>query len=349
MFDPIIVLTLLFEGLANGAIYAFMALAIVVLYSVTNVINVAVGEFAMLSALSVVSFRAQETPGTLYILVAGIVAWSVLDSYQFVREKQLRRGLIRLVSLLFLALVVSILTTLAARASTPYFLQVAFAIFMVTLLGLVSHRLMVQPLPKGSILVFLIMTIGLHLALTGLGLAFWGADAYNLPAIQKGGTLIAGVYMTYQNLWLLGIAALLMLLLYLFFMHTIYGKALRAAAVNKLGAKLSGISSLQAGRLSFIISTFLAAIAGILITPITKMVYDLGFLMGLKGFVAAVIGGLVNPAGAALAGLFVGVAEQFGAFYISSTYKDVLIFAMLIPVLMLRSFQHHDLEEHVDE
>ena len=349
MFDPIIILTLLFEGLANGAIYAFMALGIVVLYSVTNVINVAVGEFAMLAALTTVSFRAQETPGTLYILIAGLIAWGILDVIRFAREKQLREGFVRFGVLLLASALLFGVVTLVARASVPYIVQILLALFMVTLLGPLCHRLMVQPLPKGSILVFLILTIGLHLALTGLGLAFWGADAYNLPSIQKGGTSIANVYMTYQNLWLLGIAAVLMLLLYLFFIHTIYGKALRAAAVNKLGARLSGISSLQAGRLSFTISAFLAAVAGILITPITKMVYDLGFMMGLKGFVAAVIGGLVNPAGAALAGFLVGVAEQFGAFYISSTYKDVLIFAMLIPVLMLRSFQHHDLEEHVDE
>ena len=88
--------------------------------------------------------------------------------------------------------------------------------------------------------------------------------------------------------------------------------------------------------------------AGVLITPITKMIYDLGFLLGLKGFVGAIIGGLVNPLVAVLGALFVGVAEQFSAFYISSAYRDVLVFLLIIPVLLVRSLQHQDFEEHVD-
>ena len=92
----------------------------------------------------------------------------------------------------------------------------------------------------------------------------------------------------------------------------------------------------------------LAAVAGVLITPITKMAYDFGFLIGLKGFVGAIIGGLANPAVAVVGALFVGVAEQFSAFYVSSAYKDVLVFLLIIPVLLARSLQHVDFEEHVE-
>src|SRR5690606_26893268 len=116
----------------------------------------------------------------------------------------------------------------------------------------------------------------------------------------------------------------------------------------KLGARLSGISVVRAGSAAFTLSVFLAAVADVLITPITKMAYDFGFLIGLKGIVGAIIGGLSNPAVAGVGALGVGVAEQFSAFYVSSAYKDVLVFLLLIPVLLVRSRRHVHFEEHVE-
>ncbi|MEZ4632864.1 MAG: branched-chain amino acid ABC transporter permease [Deinococcales bacterium] len=350
MFEPAIILTLLIDGLTNGAIYAMMALGIVVLYSVTSVINVAQGEFVMLSALSIASLRAAKIPGVLYIAVVGLIFWSIFNALAMMRQGAAPRQLKIWPILwpLFLAgLLISVVPPLA-KAHLPYPLQIFIAVVLTTLLGPICYRLVLEPLPKASILVFLILAIGLHLALTGLGLAFWGPQPYDLPPFSKGGMILGPAYVSYQALWLLAISALLMLALYLFFNHTIYGKALRAAAVNRLGARLMGISAVRAGRLSFSISVFLSAVAGVLITPITKMVYDFGFLIGLKGFVGAIIGGLTNPVIAALGAIFVGVAEQFSAFYISSAYKDVIVFLLIIPVLLLRSLQHQDFEEHVD-
>ena len=348
MFEPSIILTLLFDGLTNGAIYAFMALGIVVLYSVTSVINVAQGEFVMLSALTVASFQAAQVPGTLYLVVAGLVAWALFEAVGALLERRYLQALVRAVVPLLAAAGIYFVITLAVSAGLNYWLQILLAVALTTLLGPLCYRLIVQPLPRASVLVFLILTIGLHLALTGLGLAFWGPNAYDIPPFQEGGTLLGPVFVSYQSLWVLAVAALMMSALYLFFSRSIYGKALRAAAVNRLGARLVGVSAVQAGSLSFTISVFLSAVAGVLITPITKMVYDFGFLLGLKGFVGAVIGGLVNPAVAALGALFIGVAEQFSAFYISSAYKDVLVFLLIIPVLLVRSLQHQDFEEHVD-
>ena len=347
MFDPAIVLTLLFDGLTNGAIYAVMALGIVVLYSVTNVINVAQGEFVMLSALSVASLRSGAVPGTLYIVVAGLLAWSVFNAFRALKERSGKAALQALWPLLA-ALALFVLVPLLVRSGLGYPLQILVAVALTTLLGPICYRLVVQPLPRASVLVFLILTIGLHLALTGLGLAFWGPQPYSIPAFQRGGTSVGPAFISYQALWLLLVSAALMVLLALFFNRTLAGKALRAAAVNRLGARLTGISVVRAGSVSFTLSVFLSAVAGVLITPMTKMVYDFGFLLGLKGFVGAIIGGLVNPVAAAAGALFVGVAEQFSAFYISSAYKDVLVFLLVIPVLVLRSLQHQDFEEPVD-
>ncbi len=341
-------LILLLEGLTNGAIYALMALGIVVLYSVTGVINVAQGEFVMLSALTVASLRLGQLPGTLYIVMAGLAAWAVFGALAGLRSRRPARALAALLLPLAAAAAVYVLVRAGARADLPYLAQIVLAVLLTTLLGPISYRVIVQPLPRASVLVFLILTIGLHLALTGLGLAFWGPQPYDIPAFQSGGLAIGPAYLSAQELWLLGVSAVLLVGLWLFFDRTLYGKALRAAAVNRVGARLSGISVVRAGSVSFTLSVFLSAVAGVLITPITKMVYDFGFVLGLKGFVGAIIGGLVSPLVAVLGAIFVGVAEQFSAFYLSSAYKDVLVFLLIIPVLLLRSLQHLDFEEHVD-
>jgi branched-chain amino acid transport system permease protein len=339
---------LFFEGLTNGAIYALMALGIVVLYSVTGVINVAQGEFVMLAALSVASLRAGQVPGTVYLVVAGLVLWAVYDVSARLRLGQPLRALWAGLAPLAAAAVAYLIVVVAARASLPYAAVIVLAIVLTTALGPICYRVIIQPLPRASVLVFLIMTIGLHLALTGFGLAFWGPQPYTIPPFQRGGVRFGSVFLDGQDLWLFGVSALLLAGLWYFFSRTLWGKALRAAAVNRLGARLSGISVVRAGSVAFTLSVFLSAVAGVLITPITKMVYDFGFMLGLKGFVGAIIGGLANPAIAVLGALFVGVAEQFSAFYVSSAYKDVLVFLLIIPVLLMRSLKHLDFEEHVE-
>lgn len=346
MFD--IPLILLFEGLTNGAIYALMALGLVVLYAVTGVINVAIGEFVMISALTVASLRAGAVPGTVYLLVAGLVLWAVYDALGALRRRSFGRAAVGVAWPLAAAAAAYLLVALASRAELPYLAHIAVAVALTTALGPVSYRVIIQPLPRASALVYLIITIGLHLALTGLGLAFWGPQPYTLPPFTSGRFRLGPVLLDHQDVWLLGLSALLLVLLWWFLGRTLHGKALRAAAVNRLGARLTGISVVRAGSVAFTLSVLLAAVAGVLITPITKMAYDFGFLIGLKGFVGAIIGGLANPAVAVVGALFVGVAEQFSAFYVSSAYKDVLVFLLIIPVLLARSLQHVDFEEHVE-
>ena len=140
--------------------------------------------------------------------------------------------------------------------------------------------------------------------------------------------------------------ALLLVGLWWFFGRTLQGG--RYAPPREPAAPGSAASAWSRGSAAFTLSVFLSAVAGVLITPITKMAYDFGFMLGLKGFIGAIIGGLVSPVLAVAGALFVGVAEQFTAFYISSAYKEVLVFLLIIPVLLVRSFQHLDFEEHVE-
>jgi branched-chain amino acid transport system permease protein len=133
-------------------------------------------------------------------------------------------------------------------------------------------------------------------------------------------------------------------MLWLFFEKTLSGRALRATAVNRLGARLMGISSNGAGRISFTMAAFIGALSGLLIGPSTTIFYDSGFLIGLKGFVAAVFAGLASYPLAAVGAVGVGLLEAFGSFWASS-FKEVIVFTAILPVLLWRSLR----DPHSDE
>jgi branched-chain amino acid transport system permease protein len=139
-----------------------------------------------------------------------------------------------------------------------------------------------------------------------------------------------------QNIAICVAAVGLMVALYLFFDRTILGKALRATAVNRLGARLVGVRTALSGQLAFLIAAAMGALSGILIVPVTTIYYDSGFLIGLKGFVAAIVGGLVSYPLAAAAAVFVGIVEAFASFWASS-FKEIIVFMIIIPVLLVRS------------
>ncbi len=137
---------------------------------------------------------------------------------------------------------------------------------------------------------------------------------------------------------------LLIVALYQFFERTLYGKALRATAVNRRGARLVGIGTTQAGRLAFLLASTIGTLCGVLIAPLTTIYYDSGFLMGLKGFVGAIIGGLASYPLAAGGALMVGLLEAYSSFY-ASALKEVIVFTLIIPVLLWRSIAHPQVEE----
>ena len=147
-----------------------------------------------------------------------------------------------------------------------------------------------------------------------------------------------------QSLLVVGTSLVLIGALYLFFGRTLYGKALRATAVNRIGARLVGISPSFAGTLTFVLAALLCAFSGVLIGPITTVYYDSGFLVSLKGFVGAIIGGLVSYPLAAAGALLVGLLESFSSFW-ASAFKEVIVFTLIIPVLLWRSLTTHHHEE----
>jgi branched-chain amino acid transport system permease protein len=180
--------------------------------------------------------------------------------------------------------------------------------------------------------------------MTGMGLVFCGAEGSRTPPFSDAQWKLGVLNISGQSLWLMGSSLALILALLLFFEHTIYGKALRATAINRIGARLVGVSPAMAGKLSFTLAALIGALSGILVAPITTIYYDSGFLVGLKGFVGAIVGGLVSYPIAAAGALLVGMLEAYASFW-ASAYKEVIVFTLIIPVLIWRSFTTHHIEE----
>ena len=197
-------------------------------------------------------------------------------------------------------------------------------------------------------LLLLTVAVALHFALVGLGLLFFGPEGVRTQSLTDFSVILAGVPISGETILIVVAAAVFSLLLFLFFEFTVSGKALHATAINRTGARLMGIRPDHAGSIAFLLGSVLAAISGILIAPVNTMFYDSGFLIGLKAFVGAIIGGLVSFPVTALGSLFVGILESFAAFQ-SSPFKEVIVFSILIPVLLWRSFTFTHVEEEADE
>jgi branched-chain amino acid transport system permease protein len=221
------------------------------------------------------------------------------------------------------------------------------SIVIVAPIGLYLYRIAYQPIAHASVLVLLIASVGIHLALQGLGLVFFGPEGLRGPAISATAFTIGPLRFTGQSIGIYAITIVLIVGLWLLFGYTLYGKALRATAVNRLGARLVGIRTSVSGQFAFLLAAVIGTISGILIVPITTIYYDTGFLIGLKGFVAAIIGGLVSYPLTAAAAIVVGIVEAFSSFY-ASNFKEVIVFTLLLPVLVLRSLASPEVEEEND-
>ena len=234
-------------------------------------------------------------------------------------------------------------TYVASGHAWPLAAQGVLTLVLVTSLGPLVYRLAYQPLADASVLLLLIVSVGVHFTLVGLGLVFFGAEGYRTPPFWDASFNAGPVTVSGQTIVTLVVSALLMAGLYVFFARTLAGKALRATAINRLGARLMGVSTEHAGRSAFSMAAFIGALSGLLIGPTTTMIYDGGFLIGLKGFVAAMFGGLASYPLAVAGALFVGLLDSFSSFW-ASAYKDVIVFTAIIPVLLLRSLtdRHHD-------
>ena len=337
---------LMLDGATNGAIYALVGLALVLVFAITRAIFLPQGEFVAYGALTLALLQMGKVPGTVWLLLAMGAIAAGLDLVA-----GLKRGVpagaasIKAGRWLVAPVIVASVTWWAAPLKLPLLFQSLLTLAIVTPLGPLVYRLAYEKVADATVLVLLIVSVGTHFALTGLGLVFFGAEGFRNPSFWDARFSAGALTLSGQAAIIFMVSIALILSLYLFFERTLRGKALRATAVNRLGARLMGISTIGAGRLSFGLAAFMGALSGLLIGPTTTLFYDSGFLIGLKGFVAAIFGGLASYPAAAIGALFVGLLESFGSFY-ASAFKEVIVFTVIIPVLLWRSFQHgHDDEE----
>ncbi|MEW6695494.1 High-affinity branched-chain amino acid transport system permease protein LivH [Tepidimonas thermarum] len=328
------------DGILNGAIYALMALALVLVFSVTRVIFVPQGELVAYGALSMAVLNAGGTPATLWLLLIMAGLTLALEAW-----RQQRGGQVDWWSTGLWCVALPALAVLAVWWRPTTLLGQALAVLLlITPLGPLTYRLAFRPLAHATVLVLLIVAVALHGVFMGLGLWFFGAEGARTPAFSEARFDLGTLPVSGQSLVVLGVTGLLVVAMFLFFERTLLGKALRATAINRVGARLMGIPTELSGDLSFALAALIAAVSGLLIAPITTIYYDTGFLIGLKGFVAAIMGGLASYPAALLGAVLVGQLEAFASFW-ASAFKEVVVFTLIIPVLLWRSLRSHHVED----
>ncbi|MVN86435.1 branched-chain amino acid ABC transporter permease [Deinococcus sp. HMF7620] len=343
IFNPAIFPVLAADGLTNGAVYALLALALVLVFAVTRVIFIPQGEFVVFGTLTLAALQLGQVPGTLWLLLVLLGLAALLEAAGQLRRRETGRAGLTLLGAVVLGGLVWAVTGWAAPLKLPLWAQVMLSLALVVPLGPLLYRVVYQPLQNAAVLVLLIASVALHLLLTGLALLFFGPEGSRTPAFIEGQAALGQVTLSRQSLLVILVSAGLMLGLRAFF-GTMPGKALRATAVNRLGARLVGISPAAAGRLTFTLAAAIGALGGMLIGPSVAVTYDSGFLIGLKGFVGAIIGGLVSYPLAAAGAVLVGLIESFASFSLSA-WKEVIVFTLILPVLLWRSLTTRHLPE----
>ena len=266
------------------------------------------------------------TTGAIYALIA--IGFCVVHN---------ATGIVNFAQVDFVTLGGMLLYTFLHQAGLPMWLDFPLTVVGVALIGGVLERLTLRPARSDQVLILIFITIGASILLRGGMEHVWGRSSLAVRPISLGEPLeVLGAAVMPQSLWVMALTGLCVAVLAWYFRRTRPGKAMRAVADNPKAASLVGIDVAWMKTLAFAISGGVGALAGMLIVPITTLAYDVGVMIGLKGFAAAVLGGYGHFLGAILGGLALGVVESMGAGLISSTYKDVIAFVILLLVLFLR-------------
>jgi len=221
------------------------------------------------------------------------------------------------------------------EAGLPLPLAALLAVGGAMLVGLALAKFAIEPARGASVVTLIIITIGASILLRGLASLLWDKKIHSLPAFSGEAPLkLGGATLLPQTLWVLGATLVTVALLWWFFNRTLTGKAILAVSHNRLAAQLMGISVRRVLLVSFGLSAALGALAGVLIAPIAFTSWDVGVMLGLKGFAAAILGGMGSGPGAIIGGLALGLIESLGAGYLSSAYKDVFAFVIILAALI---------------
>lgn len=330
-------LFLLVDGITSGAVYGLVALSLIVVYTVTRVVNIAQGEYVMLGALSFASaLQGVFSPLCLPVVVA-IAAFVAVD---LLNRHASRTAKLRLLAThaawIAGVLAINYAAYRSAGSAGAYWLAALASVATTASLGPVVHRLSVEPAPNASQIVLLIVSVGVYMVLHGTAAMLWGTEPRSVPPVAEGGVAIGPVFVTYQSLCICLLSLTAMVALYLFSERTLVGQALQAVAINRVGAQLCGIPVRWAGQLSFAVGAAFSAFSGLLLAPLVTANYEMGFVVGLKGFVGATLGGIVEYPTALIGVGLVGTIESFAAFH-ASALRDLIVYLLVIPILLWRN------------
>lgn len=265
------------------------------------------------------------TIGSIY----AIVALGFVTIYSVTRVINLAQGE-------FVMLGAMVMFTLV-NSGVPYWISFILTIAIVVIIGWLIEMTVIKKAKGADPLSLIILTIGVAIFIRGIASMIWGKGAVSVAAFTNNQPInIAGASLTPQSVWVMVIMLLIVTMLFFLIERTILGKAFQACSVNPRAARLMGISPAKMSSFSFALSAGLGAVAGLAIAPILFPSYDMGIMLGIKGFSAAIFGGLGSAPGAVLGGLTLGLIESLGAGYISSGLKDAIAFTVVLVVLILR-------------
>ncbi|MFO0233906.1 MAG: branched-chain amino acid ABC transporter permease [Burkholderiales bacterium] len=330
------------DGLTSGLIYALLAVSIVLVFLVTRVLWVPAGDIVAFGALTMSLLRQGQQPGTIWLLAAlGLLA-TVIEAVRCHRSGEWA-GFGRVLPLTVGAPVLGIvLVRWVVPADASVAVHALLTAVLVAPRAPLLYLTAFRPLTEATVLVKLIAAVALHYLLVGFGLFFFGAEGLRTPPFVSGRIDIGFTTVSWHLVLALVASLVLIVVLWAFFERTLWGKALRATAVNRFGARLVGIRSERAGLLAFGIAGCIGALSGLLIGPIATIYYDSGFLIGLKAFIGVVCAAMASFPIAVAGALAVGVFESFASFF-ASALKEAIVFALLVPILLWRSLTDHSL------
>ena len=264
------------------------------------------------------------TIGSIYALIATgfVITYNITGVLNFAQGEFAMLGAMIAISL--------------AAAGLSHMLAFIMAILIVLVSGALFERAAIHPARHSTGSAMIIITIGVAIAVRGIALFIWGTDPKMLPPFTPGEPFsLFGAVVQLQSLWAIGVAMISLIAMYVFFERTFMGKAVTACVINRFAARLMGIKPEKMSLLSISASAALGAIGGIIIAPISGASYEMGLMLGMKAFIAAVIGGLTNAPAAIVGALIVGLLESFTEGLWSSGYKDLVIFGVLLLVLFI--------------
>ncbi|KGB82706.1 ABC transporter permease [Rhodovulum sp. NI22] len=337
------------DGVLTGAVYTMLALGFVLVFTTTRIIFASYGDLIAFSALTLHALQKGALPGTVYLLMVLAVLATVLEVVSALKQGTARR----IPGILVIWLVLPILPATAALMVggmiLPAWLSLVLTIALVVPIAPLLYRIIFQPIETASTLTLLIVAVVLHYAIAGLALLFFGPEGIRTAPLFRGTWDLLGFQMQAQLVVVVVTAIILAAALAVFFSKTMTGKALRATAYNRDGARLVGISTRASGSVAFALAGIIAAIVGILVSSNITVYYDSGLMIGLKGFVGAVVGGFISYPVAAVGSLVVGLVESYASFF-SSEYKEVIVFLSIIPVVLFRWLgARHEPEKEEEE